>query len=110
MNFIQSIKKSPKCAVQFLYRKVKDNLNTVTGRNVQYVVETTGARNIEDIKTDQIKKTLKCCENDPNNEWKAEFIREVVNVKQIVMFLNDDSEVMFENEDLDAIVEYLATS
>ena len=69
VNFIQFIKKSPKCAVQYLYQKVKDNLNTVTGRNAQYVVETTGARNIEDIKTDQIKKNLKFCE-----KWKAELL------------------------------------
>ena len=33
-----------------------------------------------------------------------------MNLKQNVLFLDDNVEVMFENEDLDFIVEYLATS
>ena len=110
VNFIKSIKKSPKRAVQFLYQKVKNNLNTVTGRNVQFVVETTGSRNIEDININQVKKNMKFCEVDPSESWKANFIREVVNLKQNVLFLDDEAEVVFENEDLDYIVEYLATS
>ena len=72
VNFIKSIKKSTKRAVQILYQKVKNNLNTVTGRNVQFVVETTGFGNIE-----------------------------VLNLKQNVLFLDDETEVMVENEDLD---------
>ena len=48
-NFIQSIKKSPKQAVQFLYQKVKRNLDTVTGKNIRYVVENSGVEDIEDI-------------------------------------------------------------
>ena len=110
INFIKSIKKSSKRAVQFLYQKVKNNLNTVTGRNVQFVVETTGSRNIEDINTNQVKKNMKFCEVDPSESWKANFIREVVNLKQNVLFLDDETEVVFENQDLDYIVEYLATS
>ena len=110
VNFIKSIKKSPKRAVQFLYQKVKNNLNTVTGRIVQFVVETTGSRNIEDININQVKKTMKFCEVDPSESWKANFIREVVNLKQNVLFLDDEAEVVFENQDLDFIVEYLATS
>ena len=53
---------------------------------------------------------MKFCEGDPDESWKADFIREVMNLKQNVLFLDDNVEVMFENEDLDFIVEYLATS
>ena len=53
---------------------------------------------------------MKFCEVDPSESWKANFIREVVNLKQNVLFLDDEAEVVFENEDLDYIVEYLATS
>ena len=110
VKFVEFIKKSSKRAVQFLYQKVKTNLNTVSGRDVQFVVETTGSRNIEDIEINQVKKTMKFCEGEPNASWKADFIREVVNLKQNVLFLDDEAEVVFENEDLDYIVEYLATS
>ena len=63
INFVQSIKKSPKQAVQFLYQKVKENLNTLTGRNIRYVEEASGVEGIEDMKTSQLKKTLKFCES-----------------------------------------------
>ena len=101
VNFIKSIKKSTKRAVQILYQKVKNNLNTVTGRNVQFVAEATGAGNIEHITINQLKKTMKFCEGDPDEIWKADFIREVMDLKQNVLFLDDETEVMVENEDLD---------
>ena len=53
---------------------------------------------------------MKFCEGEPNESWKADFIREVDNLKQNVIFLDDETEVVFENQDLHYIVEYLATS
>ena len=70
INFIKSIKKSPKLAVQFLYQKVKNNVNTVTGKNIKFVVEATGYEHVEDIETNEVKKKLKFCENEADNSWK----------------------------------------
>jgi hypothetical protein len=58
-KFIQGIKKSPKQAVQFLYDKIKKNVNTVTGRNVAFVLKATGSNEIENIKTQEVMKRVK---------------------------------------------------
>ena len=49
IKFIQSIKKSPNLAVKFLYQKIHKNVNTVTGRNVAYILQATGFTKMEDI-------------------------------------------------------------
>ena len=110
INFIQSIKKSPKSAVQYLYQKVKNNLNTVTGRNIRFVVEASGCKSIEKIKTSELKRKLKFCESSTENDWKIKMIKEIVDLKQNVLFLDDESDVLFDNEDLESIVEFLSTS
>ena len=109
-NFIQSIKKSRKSAVQYLYQKVKNNLNTVTGRNIRFVVEASGCESIENIKTSELKRKLKFCESSAENDWKIKMIKEIVDLKQNVLFLDDESDVWFDNEDLESIVEFLSTS
>ena len=109
INFIKSIKKSPKLAVQFLYQKVKNNVNTVTGKNIKFVVEATGYEHVEDIETNEVKKKLKFCENEADNSWKTSFIKEIVNLKHNVLYLDEDSD-QFETEDLDFLLEFLSTS
>ena len=52
VKFIQSMKKSPKIAVQFLVQKVANNCNTLTGRNVRFVCDKIGVENIFDIGRD----------------------------------------------------------
>ena len=109
-NFIQSIMKSPKQAVQYLYQKVKGNLDTVTGKNIRYVAEACGVEDIENIKTSQQKKTLKFCESSAEDAWKVKFLKEIVDVKQKVLFLNEESDVMFEDEDLEFLIEFISTN
>ena len=89
-NFILSIMKSPKQAVQYLYHKMKGNLDTVTGKNIRYVAEACGVEDIENIKTSQQKKTLKFCESSAEDAWKVKFLKEIVDVKQKVLFFNED--------------------
>ena len=110
INFIQSIKKSPKQAVQFLYQKVKSNVETVTGKNIRYVIEKSGVEDIEDMKTNGLKKSLKFCESPSEHGWKVQFIKEIVDVKQKVLFLNQESDMMFEDEDLEYLIEFLSTN
>ena len=110
INFVQSIKKSPKQAVQFLYQKVKSNVETVTGKNIRYVIEKSGVEDIEDMKTNGLKKTLKFCESPSEHGWKVQFIKEIVDVKQKVLFLNQESDMMFKDADLDYLIEFLSTN
>ena len=109
-KFVQGIKKSPKLAVQFLYEKIKTNVNTVTGRNVAFVLKATGYKQIEDINTKEVKERVKFAGSEENT-WRGDFIKEIVNVKNNVLVLNEDeSEVLFDKEDFDDIIEYLCTS
>ena len=102
--------KSPKQAVQYLYHKMKGNLDTVTGKNIRYVAEACGVEDIENIKTSQQKKILKFCESSADDAWKVKFLKEIVDVKQKVLFLNEESDVMFEDEDLEFLIEFLSTN
>ena len=110
VKFIRSIKKSPKLGVQLLFQKVRNNVNTVTGKNIHFVQQATGYDTVEDINIIQVKKTMKFCEVNDNDAWKADFIKEIVNVKQNVLFFDDDSDAFLETEDLDFIIDYLSTS
>ena len=85
-------------------------MNTVTGKNIHFVKQATGCDTVEDININQVKKTMKFCEVDDKDAWKADFIKEIVNVKQNVLFIDDDSDPFLENEDLDFIIDYLSTS
>jgi hypothetical protein len=96
--------------VQLLFQKVRNNVNTVTGKNIHFVQQATGYDTVEDINIIQVKKTMKFCEVNDNDAWKADFIKEIVNVKQNVLFFDDDSDAFLETEDLDFIIDYLSTS
>jgi hypothetical protein len=39
VKFLQTVKKSPKLAVQFMLEKTRNNVNTVTGSNVRFILE-----------------------------------------------------------------------
>ena len=62
VKFIKSIKKSTKLAVQFLFKKVKNNVNTVTGKNIAFVLNATAYDNIEEIDVNAMKKKVKFCQ------------------------------------------------
>ena len=57
-----------------------------------------------------IKSSTTCGENVSVDEWKVDFIREIVNVKHKVLSLDEDSDVGFDNDDLEDIVDFLSTS
>ena len=110
IKFIHSIRKSLKLAVQFLYQKIKKNVNTVTGRNIAFVLQATGYDEVEEINVSEVKKRIKFCDMAEENNWKVDFLREIVNVKNNVLVLDDEGEVFFDNEDLNDMIYYLSTS
>ena len=58
VKFIKSIKKSTNPAVQFLFQKVKNNVNTVTGKNIAVVLNANAYDNIEEIDVNAMKKKV----------------------------------------------------
>ena len=110
IKFIKSIKKSPKLAVQFLYQKIHRNVNTVTGRNVAFILNATGYAEMEDINIAKVKSTMKFAESAEEDEWKVDFLKEIINIKHNVLVIKDDDDVTFDNDDFDAILDYLSTS
>jgi hypothetical protein len=57
-----------------------------------------------------LKRKLKFSECSAERDWKIKMIKEIVDLKQNVLFLDDESDVLFDNEDLESIVEFLSTS
>ena len=109
VKFIQSMKKSPKIAVQFLVQKVANNCNTLTGRNVRFVCDKIGVENIFDINPNNVKKKFKFSELKEIDAWRANIIKEITNIKQKILSL-DENEHALTNEDLDNILDYACTT
>ena len=74
IKFIQSIKKSPKLAVQFLYQKIHRNTNTITGRNIAYILNATGYTQMEDVNITKVKNTIKFAETTEDNSCKKNIL------------------------------------
>ena len=83
------------------------NMNTITGRNIRYVLDETGYDDIFEIKVDDVKKGYRFCETQENDLWKIDFVKEIVNVKQNVFELDQN---MMTKEELNEILVYLTTS
>ena len=56
----------------------KTNLNTVTGRNVAFVLKATGYNHIEDVNTKEVKERVKFCAGSEENTWRDDFIKETM--------------------------------
>ena len=109
VRFLQSLKKSPKIAVQYLYQKVKDNVETITGRNIAYVLKLSRYDDIEKINLLNLSRRIKFEGMKMEGSWKVDMIREVVNIKKNV-FIHDNKEDSFDEDELNDIINYLSTS
>ena len=107
ISFVQSLRKSTRPSVIYLLVKVRQNVNSVTGRNIRHVLDVTGNKDIFSIKTDDVKKVHKFCETQEDDKWKVDFVKEIVNIGQNVLEL--DKKLMTK-EELSDILVYLTTS
>ena len=111
VSFVHSLAKSQKRAVLYLFEKVKNNVDTVTGRNIAFILEKTGYSKIEDINTCEVKRNLKFV--DTANEgvkWKVDMIKEIVDVKQNVLLIDFEDGDKFDTENLNDFLYYISTS
>ena len=72
--------------------------------------QATGCTKMEDINVREVKKKMVFSETNEADEWKVDFIKEIVNIKHKVLFLDEDGEEGFDNDDLEDIVDFLSTS
>ena len=79
----------------------------MTGRNIRFILDQTGYDEIFAIKVNEAKKMLTFCDVPENEKWKIDFIKEIVEVKQNNLKIDDDVMTV---EELDEIIEYLTIS
>jgi hypothetical protein len=83
IKFLQNVKKSPKLAVQLLLQKVIGDLNTMTGKNVRYIIDNIGhQKDILTVNPDSLKNKLRFCGINNADKWRVNFEKELVNIKQ----------------------------
>ena len=101
VKFLQSLTRSPKMCVQLLLQKVLRNVNTITGKNVEYIQRKTGYR------YDELTVKPNICKIKTEDKWRAEFIREMTNIKQNVVTLDGEG---FTSKELDMLIEFVSTT
>ena len=109
VKFIKSIRKSTKLAVQYLFQKVKDNVNTVTGKNIAVVLNATAYDNIEEVDVNAMKKKVKFCQILDEDRWRVDFVKEIVNLQYNVLVLNEDEQAL-DTDELNEILDFICTS
>ena len=68
VTFLQSAKKSSKLTVLLLLQKVKDNLLTVTGKNIRHILTDLGKDVIFKVSKGSIKTNLKFSTIQPDDQ------------------------------------------
>ena len=109
INFIQSLQKSSRRAVLLLFQKCKNNLLTVTGRNVDFVQKQLNHSDICSMKINDVKKRYKFSEVSREDSWKVSFVKEITNIKQNILHL-EASDNQFSIEELNEIINFIVTS
>ena len=111
VKFLQSVKKSPKLAVQFMFKKTRNNVNTVMVSNVRYILERLGHDcDIFTVKPAFLKSHVKFSETREEDKWRVDLIKEIVSIGQNVLELKHENYEFLTNEQLNDILEYVSTS
>ena len=109
VKFIQNmVKKSPKIAVQFMLQKILRNASTVTGRNVRFIEDKIGC-DITSVNPNMLKQKLKFFDIREDDKWRVDLIKEIVNVKQNILEINNEDSFL-SNEQLQDIINFVSTS
>ena len=95
--------------VQMLLQMVKDDMQTVTGKNIRLISDELETDDIFNVKKNFVKQKLKFAPVHPEDEWKIEFSREITNLKQNVLLLDDNENGQFTSEELSDILNNLTT-
>ena len=99
-------------AVQMMLQRVRKNVNTVTGRNVRFILDRIGHdADILHVNPKWVKNKVKFCEISAENMWRVELIKEIVNINQNALEIKHEGEDDFlSNEQLKEIIDFVSTS
>ena len=86
LGFLEQIKKSRKAVPKHILKYVKSDVRSITGSNVRNILLLTEKDDFEDVTKHDIKK-LKYHES--NDSWKTSFIKEIINIKNNHLGLNE---------------------
>ena len=110
VSFIQRIRKHPKFPLQFLLNITKDNVMSVTGKNVRQILAETGENDIFKVKVSDLKKEFKFFSIEDDDKWKVAMIEELVNVEQgSAQLEGEDGENMLTTSEINDIISYVST-
>ena len=109
VTFVQSSAKSDKLVVQFMFQKCQENIETVTWRNIRHILDETDSENILKIKTSELKRKYKFCKIDNDNLWKVKFIKELTDLKQGSIFI-ENHENMLTRTEMENIVNFVSSN
>ena len=110
VKFIQSITKGNKQAPIYLLETIKNNTQTVTGRNIKLILNELEKRNIENVKIEEIKSKVRLANLDQNELWKIRTIKELTNVKHSMMnIIDDNGDDFFTIKEIDFMMNDIAT-
>ena len=104
------IQRSSKIAVQYLYQRVKKNVETVTGENIAYILKLSGYEDINQVNSRNLSKIIQFDKMKEEDEWRVRMIREITNIKQNVLYLDPTSNESFDNDQLNDIIDFLSTT
>ena len=108
VKFLQSLTRSTKMCVQFLLQKVIRNCETVTGKNVAFILGKIGhGYDVLTVTPSSLKKRLKFCEIQNEEKWRARMIREITDIRQNVLTLDGEG---FMDDEFDSVIEFLSTT
>ena len=88
---------------------VKNDLETVTGRNIHHILTDIDQGDIFKVNKSDMKKKVKFAQMQPEDQWKIQLVKEITNVKQNVLYLEENENGQFTIEELSEIMNYVTT-
>jgi len=93
-----------------LLESIKNNTQTVTGRNIKLILQDLNQRNIEKVKLEDIKSEIRLATMNQNENWKIMTLKELTNVKHKMMYISDDNdEDFFTSKEIEIMINDIAT-
>ena len=111
VKFIQSIQKCSKSAAHYLLELIRNDKETITGKNIDIILRETEYNDIMDVNPNHLKQKLVFKELENENKWKVGIIKELTEVKQnnLVIEFNDETEKLTRKE-IQALIDFIATN
>ena len=101
-GFLEQIRRSPTKIPSFLLNIIKNDARSTTGQNPRNMMLLFDKNSIDDIKEKDILLEFVYAPVEKNDEWKIQMIKELINVKnkelEIENISNDKAELMIEQD------------